>query len=210
MKLTVEEMAAQDNKSNMATVRDALAGITGVEIVPKVPDAPDRYLVMVRTSRELDAVDSFRRNRIPAYWPSYEGLVPTRQRVNGHPVCRRRRIGIIPCYIMPEAIPGALGLDAIVAAIDYVRTFDGSPLRIHDADIQIIRRIEVGLNTPKPGNAEHAFRVGEKVRFADDLMGRWPPGKIIKLAQEGRIIVEVDMMGRKLPITVFPHQIERT
>lgn len=195
---------------NLAQVRTALEGITGVEAPPVAVLAPDHYLVMVRSSRELDAVDSFRRNRIPAYWPSYEGLVATSRRVNGHPVCLRRRIGIIPGYIMPDAIPGALDLDVIVAAIDYIRTFDGSPLRINDADIQIIRRIEGGLNTPKPGNSEHAFKVGEKVRFSDDLMGRWPAGKIVKLAQEGRIIVEVDMMGRKLPITVFPHQIERT
>lgn len=197
-------------KGNLEQVRSALEGITGVEAPPIIPPASDRYLIMVRSSRELDAVDSFRRNRIPAYWPSYEGLVSTSRRINGHPVCVKRRIGIIPGYILPDAIPGALRLDVIVAAIDYIRTFDGTPLRICDADIQIIKRIEIGLNTPKPGHAEHAFKKGEKVRFADDLMGRWPAGKIIKLADQGRIIVEVDLMGRKLPITVFPHQIERT
>jgi transcription antitermination factor NusG len=202
------EMATEPG--NMAIVREALAGITGVEVkAPAVPTS-DRYLVMVRSSRERDAVDSYRRNQIPTYWPSYEMLVPTRQKINGHPVCVRRRIGIIPGYVFPEVRPGALGLDNIVAAIDYIRTFDGSPLLIRDADIQIIRRIEAGLNTPKPGGTDHAFKVGEKVRFSDDLDSRWPPGKIIKLAKEGRIIVEVDAMGRKLPITVFPHQIERT
>lgn len=195
---------------NMDQVREALAGITGVEVKAPALPAPDRYLVMVRSSRELDAVDSFRRNQVPAYWPSYEELVPTKQKLNGHPVCRRRRIGLIPGYVFPEVKPGALALDRIVAAIDYVRTFDGNPLLIRDADIQIIRRIEIGLNTPKPGGADHSFKVGEKVRFSDDLIGRWPAGKIIKLVLEGRIIVEVDLMGRKLPITVFPHQIERT
>jgi hypothetical protein len=31
-------------------------------------------------NRELDTVDSFRRNVVPAYWPDYEQLVISRRR----------------------------------------------------------------------------------------------------------------------------------
>src|ERR1700733_1221772 len=162
---------------NLAQVRDALAGITGVKIAPATIAVADRYLVAVRMSRELDAVDSFRRNNFAAYWPSFEELRPTKRWLNGHPVCRRKRIGIIPGYVFPEVAPGSLMLDRIVGAIDFVRGFNGYPLLIPDADIQIIRGIEIGMNTPDPVKlkAAHTSKVGEKVRFIDDLFGRWPP-----------------------------------
>jgi len=101
-------------------------------------------------------------------------------------------------------------LGRIVGALDVVRTYSGGPLRISDEDIRIIRSIEIGLNTPRPVKIVHDFKRGEKVSFIDDLIGRWPPGVIEKLAPDGRIGVEVDLMGRKVPITVLPHQIERT
>lgn len=203
-------MLTMTEKGNLETVRDALSGITGVKIEAPSPQGPPWYLVMIRNAREGDAVDSYRRSNIRAYWPTYEELRPTRHKAKGHPICRKRRMSIIPGYIFPEAVEGALDLDGIIGAIDYVRKFSGDPLRISDEDIKIIRHIETGLNTPKPESTEHTFKVGEKVRFSDDLIGRWPPGKIIKLAANGRISVEVSLMGRKLPITVFPHQIERT
>jgi transcription antitermination factor NusG len=102
-------------------------------------------------------------------------------------------------------------LHRIVGAFDIARTFSGYPLLIGDEDIQIIRRIEIGLNTPRPSDkVVHNFKRGQKVRFVDDLIGRWPPGVVETLAHDGRISVEVDLMGRKVPIWVLPHQIERT
>jgi transcription antitermination factor NusG len=125
---------------------------------------------------------------------------------------RMRRIGILPGYVFSDVDRDrdlTTLLRRIVGAIDVARTFSGAPLLIGDADIQIIRKIEIGLNTPRPDKLLHNFKSGEKVRFVDDLMGRWPPGRIIKLAPDGRISVEVEMMGRKVAITCLPHQIER-
>jgi len=50
---------------------------------------------------------------------------------------------------------------------------------------------------------------GEKVRFIDDTVRTWPAGTVEKLAQDGRIGVEIELMGRKVLIWVLPHQIER-
>jgi|GEM_PF-5255356 len=196
---------------NMQQVRNALTGITGVATLP-VETGPDRYLVTVRMNRELDAVDSFRRNNIRCYWPSYEELAPTRRLFNGQPVRRLRRVGILPGYVFSAVDPNVDFtdlLDRIVGAFDVVRMLDGTPLHIPDADIQIIRRIEVGLNSPTTCDKSD-FKLGEKVRFVDDLVGRWPPGKIIKVAPGGRISVQIELMGRKVTIKVLPHQIERT
>lgn len=198
---------------NLEQVRSALAGITGVVVAPTA-QGPDRYLVTVRMNREMDAVDSLRRHQLRSYWPSYEEFAPMRV-VAGVRLSRRtRRVGIIPGYVFAEVNPGmdfTSLLDRVVGAFDVVRTASGAPLLIPDADVQIIRRIEIGLNTPKEQPTGHGdFKVGNKVRFVDDLMGRWPNGKVIKLAREHRISVQVEMMGRKVSITVLPHQIERT
>lgn len=199
---------------NLEQVRNALHGITGIEPPKLVDDGPDRYLVMARMNRELDTVDSLRRNGYRAYWPHYEHLAPTRTKRNGHPIRKMRRVGLIPGYVFSTIDPRQdleLLLDRIVGAIDVVRTFSGNPLVICDADVQIIRRIEIGLNTPRPTNqVAHTFKRGQKVRFLDDLVGRWPPGIVESLAHDGRISVLVDLMGRKVPVTVLPHQIERT
>jgi transcription antitermination factor NusG len=197
---------------NMEQVREALHGITGVE-VPPVEAGPDRYLVMVRLGRELDAVDSFRRNQVRCYWPSYEELVVTPRRTpSGQPIRRLRRVGILPGYVFSAIDPRVdfiSLLDRIVGAFDVVRTLNGNPLHIPDADIRIIQRIEVGLNQPAKPGTQSDFKVGERVTFVDDTVGRWPPGKVIKVARDGRISISVDMMGRKVTIKALPHQIER-
>lgn len=196
---------------NLEKVRDALVGITGVAKRIISAAGPDRHLVVVRNNHEFDSIDSFRRNLIPAYWPNYEELLPSRKVSNGFTGRRVRRVGILPglIFVPVNAAPDMEGLlHRIVGAIDFHRTYSGSPFIVDDADVRVIQKIEVGLNTPSKEGA-HKFKVGEKVRFTDDLDGRWPPGKITKLAREGRIVVEVDAMGRKMPVTVFSFQIER-
>jgi transcription antitermination factor NusG len=204
-------LTADQGPGNMEQARNALAGITGKDVIEPIAEGPERYLVMVRMNRELDAVDSFRRNNVQSYWPNYEELMPARRVYGVRPVRRIRRVGILPGYVFSAVDPNrdfTNLLDRIVAAYDVVRNASGCPLRIADADVQIIRRIEIGLNTPHE-QAKHDLKVGEKVRFVDDLIGRWPPGKVAKLAREGRISVEVELMGRKVYITALPHQIER-
>lgn len=169
------------------------------------------YMVLVRPNHEQDAADSFRRNNVRAYWPNYERWQTVRRHGN-QPERRMSLCGIFPGYIFT---PGSTTedltqlIERVTGAINVVRTFSGLPLFIDEADIAIIRRIEATLNTPIPAKTVHSFKTGEKVRFGDDLVGRWPPGKISKLAHDRRISVLVDLMGRKVTVIVFPHQIER-
>jgi transcription antitermination factor NusG len=90
-----------------------------------------------------------------------------------------------------------------------VLTFSGDVMKLKDEDIKVIEDIERGLNTYKPGKSLHSFKTGDKVRFKDDELHRWPPGKIAGSAGDGRVIVEVEMMGCVVPMQVFPHQITR-
>jgi hypothetical protein len=73
----------EEKAGNLDQVRSAIHGITGVAPVEAAAAGPDRYLIMARMNHELDTVDSFRRNNVPAYWPSYEELAPSRRRAGG-------------------------------------------------------------------------------------------------------------------------------
>lgn len=207
-------MLAITDKGNLGHVRSALEGITGIKEEPVV-EQKRHHIVIVRSNHELNAVDSFRRHGEPAFWPSFEELVVTRQQRDGHPIRRVRRIGIVSGYVFTPIRPNVDFTDflkQIVGAIDIVRSFSGNPLLLEEDDIQTLKRIEVGRNTPteqRDGAVVHTFKVGERVRFIDDVRHRWPPGRITKIARQGRIVVDVSMMGRKVEVKSLPHQIVR-
>jgi hypothetical protein len=204
-------MLAMTDKGNLDQVRGALEGITGKSLSPDRDDGSEWYMVIVRGASQLDAVDGLRRAGLRAYWPSYERSIASKRLVMGRQTRRSVRFGILP-YVLSPRCPGldfTSISERIVSIMDIVRTYSGNPLFLRHRDIETIRRIDVGMNTPKPEASAHNFKVGDKVRFADDLMHQWPPGVVIKVAREARISVEVNLMGRKVPITVFSHQIER-
>lgn len=171
------------------------------------------YMVLVRPSREQDAADSFRRNHIRAYWPNYEHMQTYRPRKNGgKPEQRMVLTAIVPGYVFSPGSPMEdfeTLIERISGVINIVRTFSGKPLMLTQDHIHAIRQIEADQNTPQPAKTVHTYKTGQKVRFIDDLMSRIGAGRISKLAKDGRIGVEVDLMGRKVPFWVFPHQIER-
>jgi transcription antitermination factor NusG len=201
-------MLAMD-KGNLEQVRNAFT--PSIESVRQPYPFKEWYMVLVRPNHEQDAADSFRRNQVRAYWPNYERFQTFRDCQN-KPQRRTVLTGILPGYIFTPGSPTedlTRLIERVTGVINIVRTFSGNPLFLSEIDIDIIRKIEVGLNTPEPLKPVHNFKMREKVRFADDLVGRWPPGKISKLAKDGRISVEVELMGRKVSVIVFPHQIER-
>lgn len=194
---------------NMEQVRSALEGITGQ---PAAVMSLQKWLMIIaRGGRDLDVVDSLRRHGTRAFWASYEELTVTRQIVNGQPVRRLKRIGIVPGIVFTPADPHrnmTVFLEHIVGAVDFAKKASGAPLLIDDDDIEIIRRID-GTDQAKPSKA-HDFKVGDKVRFKDDINRRWPPGLVTRVVPNGRISVELSGMGRKLELRPLPHQIERT
>jgi transcription antitermination factor NusG len=158
--------------------------------------------------REQDAADGFRRERVRAYWPNEVKLAPS-----GHSRRRLKCSAIIPGLIFtPLADLDLLweAVERIQYVLNVVRKEDGAPAIVANEDIEIIRRIEAGLNLPPPVTPFHNFNLGDKVRFIDDILGRWPVLKITGLSKDGRISVEGYLMGRMVPIrSVLPHQIER-
>ena len=199
------ETTMTDGTENL---RDALTDmVEAPAIAPPVARAPVSYFVVARMNHEHDTVDSLRRNGVGAYFPSFEQLVWVRHRR------RIKRVGILPGYVFatpPLHIDFELLLRHIVGAFDIARTYSGKPLFISEDDLQIVRRIEIGLNTPQLDKPVRKFKIGQKVRFTDDLVGRWPAGCVAKLAPDGRIGTEVELMGRKVLIWALSSQIEQT
>lgn len=195
---------------NLGQVRKALHGITG-KGVPSTEPRAEHYLVIVRSGHELDAVDSFRRHGVEAYYPTYEQLVVTRQRRGVHPVRRLRRVGLIPGYVFcrVDAQRDFCGLlSVIIGAIDVVRTASGVALLIGDADLSIIRKIAIDRGVAACGKQGARYKLGQRVRMIDDVLRRWPAGKVAGIARDGRISVDVELMGRRVTISVQPSQIE--
>ena len=90
-----------------------------------------------------------------------------------------------------------------------VLNFSGDVFTLKEGDVDVIRAIERGMNTPVPGKSLHNFKTGDKVGFIDDNTQRWPPGRIGGSSNDGRITVEIEVMRRLIPFVVFPHQIKR-
>lgn len=170
------------------------------------------YAFFVRAHREQDAADGFRRERVAAYWPNYVGQMP----MGNHAGMRRHR------PILSALFPGLIfspmaDADLLWAAaqrvpyvINMLRRDGGEPAVLSNSDIEIIRHIESDANGPPPVRPVHNFKVGDKVRFVDDKLVIWPPGKVIRLDADGRISVEVYLMMRAVPMHgILPHQIER-
>jgi transcription antitermination factor NusG len=171
---------------------------------------PDKWcMIATRPGKEAECADSFRRQGVRCYWPNYH-VFPQRYRQVRRP--RRDYRAVIPGYLfspLPRGVAFYQVMDLREGQLHPVHTFSGDILVLDGEAIMVLRKIEAGLNTPRPKASLHNFKTGEKVRFSDDTYSRWPPGRVSKLADDGRIVVETEIMGRTVPFLVFPYQLER-
>lgn len=189
-------------------------GLVGADGSPMNCTTPRDWLAMVaKSGREQEAADWLKRWHYFAFWPCYMKQVnaggPKR---NGFSASRARYTAIIPGFIFVACAKGGFHPHALVETIpgliSYMRNGAGNPATLDNDDIETIRRIEAGHNLP-PVKRAHKFKTGDKVRFVDELKGRWMPAVVSRLDSDGRIIVDQPLLGRIVSITVEPHQIER-
>ena len=167
-------------------------------------------MLLVTPGKEQHARDSFHRYGVQAYWPNYYSFLRSNL-----PLRERRRTdyrSVIPGYLFLKSVLDNQLWETIQRTKDtnhLVLNYSGSVATLKEESIDVIRAIEGGMHTLVPGKSLHNFKTGDKVRFVDDLQGRWPPGRISGAVRDGRITVEVRVMGRMVPFQVFPHQIGR-
>lgn len=163
--------------------------------------------------RERTAADFLKQMREWVYWPNYVVQVHAGRLCGARRAPRREVLrAVLPGYLFVARHVASRDPQQLVAlapgVTGFVRSHDSRAAWLGDADIEIIRSIEGGLNLPFDPKTAHRFRPGDAVRLTDDLLRLWPSGRVRRLADDGRIMVEVPLLGRIVPVTAFPHQIE--
>jgi Transcription termination factor nusG len=202
--------------SNLQPDENSASGMRLVE-PPGPPQSLEerrRWLMLVVIpGREPYATDMLRLRNCGIYWPNYSQPTQWPTRANGFKMRPSRSYAIMPGYLfmpldMADSIPHRI-IETTTGILRYARNGNGEPAFLFPADIEIIRKIEDVLNTPLPKDLRHSFKTGDKVRFVDDLTGRWPPGRVVRIVKSGRIGVESFLLGQQVLIEALPHQIER-
>lgn len=187
-------------------------GLTSQPEPEASPEAsPEMCLILVQSPQEQAARDSLRRRGVGIWWPNYPRFETKKDMQTGKRYQRTVRVGVLPGVILSPANIGRQFFDAIDFApgvMGVAQKPNGQWLLLSDIDIVLIHKIEHGLNRPAPAKTVHSFKMGDKVRFTDDVYRRFPLGIVTRCHRDGHIDVEVNMMGRKQPITVLPDQIE--
>ncbi len=171
---------------------------------------PRKWYALLTIANKEQAAADWIRIRSPGtwiYWPNVSKLNPI-----GRGSRRLQLVSIIPGYLfMGDHIdagdPWPIVHDT-PGIRSFVRNSTGHAASLTDDDIEIIRGIEGDQNLPQDPKTAHRHKTGDKVRFASDLYGRWPNGQVSRLAEDGRIVVEVSLLGRMVPVLVYPQQIE--
>lgn len=191
------------------------AGLLGLDGLPMDFNTPRLWVAMrARPRREQDAADWLRQASMFAYWPCFLRQENAGRLLrNGFAQRRPRYSALIPGYLFIAARRGGMIDPSLIVSqtpglVGFVRDASGYPMTLGERDIESIRHIEATANLPPRPEAAHKYKIGDKVRFVDDIYGRLPIGTVSRLDSDGQISVEVALLGRIVPISAFPHQIE--
>lgn len=197
-------------KSELA--KSELAKAFGLDKVGAMPDpVEEMVMVVARPGQEQEGRDAFRRRGIGTWWPNYMREVRTRDRETG-----QRFAKLIPAGVMPGILLCRTRLDGLFwnvldlapGVVGVARRFSTEPIMLSGLDIVLIHKIEQGLNRPAPPLSVQPFKAGDKVRFMDDVMRRFPPGIVTKAMRNGHVELEVNVLSRMTPFTAWAHQLE--
>lgn len=192
----------------LARIDDAVkaSGLVAPAIEPAY-EAPRQWHILVTAPhKEREAADWLKRAHKAVYFPNYQ-----RRIVNRKGLRRSVWVAVIPGYLFLPMAPGENPsgiVDVIPGILAILLTGEGKPAVLREEGIHTIRRIEASLNLPHEVQKHHSFRVGDRVRLKEDRYLGWK-GPIIRLAPNHRIVVEVDLFGRKVPVEVTPPEIEK-
>jgi transcription antitermination factor NusG len=172
----------------------------------------DWCMILAKSPQEQQARDSLRRMGVGAWWPNYKREVASIDRQTGKRYTRLVLSGILPGVILSPARADDRfwhAIDRAPGVMNVVRKASGDFLLLDDLDIVIIHKIESGQNRAvTSAEKAHTFKKGDKVKFVDDILGRFPAGFVEKCRRDGHIEVDVNMMGCVRTVTVLAFQLE--
>lgn len=178
-------------------------------VVPEYDGFPWWFSLVIETGWERKAAEWLgSRVSIFAYWPHYTDQV--------------RRRGRLHAPMLKSVIPGMLFVPRSFMEVprrDEIRHLvhcfglvaaAGRPAMLSKSDMEKIRDMEALNNLPlKPKNGV-IFKVGQKVKFENDLYADfWGVGTVVDVASKTRIGVEVQkLFGRATKVYVPTSEIE--
>lgn len=171
----------------------------------------DWCIVLVRPGYEQDCRDRLRHCGVGAWWPNYPKEVGTKDRRTGKRFKRATLLSVLPGVILCPAKLNSLfwqALDLAPGAQNIARKASGDVMLLSDLDIAMIHKIEEGLNKGEKPKIDHSYVVGDKVRFVDDELRRFPAAEVVGCSKDGLLQLEVNMFGRATPWTVASWQVE--
>ncbi len=171
----------------------------------------DWCMVLVRPGYEQDCRDSLRRRGVGAWWPNFSKEIGFKDRQTGKRGVRRALIPVLPGVLLcPARLSEAFwhAIDMAPGAINVARKFNTEVILLSDLDIVLIHKIEQGLNISDPPKSAHSYVVGDKVRFVDDELRRFGSGQVIECHRDGRLRVDINMLGRVTPWIIAAWQVE--
>jgi transcription antitermination factor NusG len=179
---------------------------------PATLDATNEMVMIIaRPGQEQRGRDSLRRRGIGVWWPNYSKEVIYKNKQTGRRARRLVLSAVMPGIMLSPAKFSDdfwIAMDLAPGVVNVARKRGGDLLVLSEIDVVLIHKIEAGLNEPPPTKPVHSFKIGDKVRFVDDVMRRLPAGKMTKVMRSGHIGVDVSVLGRLTSFDVLPHQIE--
>ena len=162
--------------------------------------------LVVAPQRERKVAEFLRDARRPVYFPNWTRII------RGRGGMRRSVImAVMPGYLflakgvkddlqpLIEMVPGLMG---------YLHDGQLNPLLLSEIEIQGIRLIEADMNKPEPDRkSANEYKIGDEVKTVEALHLGWK-GKIVELASDQRIGLEVKLLGRTVKVYVSSAQIE--
>lgn len=171
-----------------------------------VRGGPFWYLVSVGAGNEIAVAIRLLRDRVKAYCPR-ERVVEKLRRKKGKRIVRRP---MYPGYIFVQLAPGEPcwaglltydGVRRILPATD-------RPVPVSDATMAKIQRV-AQIKAHRKRRAPTLYVTGEEVRVCDGPFASWGATVVSSDDRNGRVKVEVGIMGREVPIELELDQIEK-
>lgn len=176
------------------------------------PDPVSHWcMILVRPGYEQECRDSLRRRGVGAWWPNFAREIGYKDRQTGKRGVRRIMLPVLPGVLLsPAQLTETFwqALDCAPGALNVARRFNAEVILLNDLDVVLIHKIEQGLNISAPPRSEHSYTVGDRVRFIADELRRFGSGEVIECHRDGRLRVDVNMLGRITPWIVASWQIE--
>lgn len=165
---------------------------------------PVWHALLVEPNREEKSAEWLERVHVHVYLPMFSKVVARRGQKSG----RRQSAVVGGMLFVPQEIVDIKRREEV---FDYAHVYGflsctgGAPARLDKTFIEEMRSIEAKLNMPPPEKPIITLKLGDPVRFKNELYAEyWGTGTVVDVANAHRIGVRVNGLFRRATKAYFP------